>query len=52
MADPRALLSKADKMASSAGGGFSFFGGKTDKLEQAADLYSQAGNAFRIANLG
>jgi len=43
---------QADKLASSAGGGFSFFGGKGDKLEQAAEAYSQAANAFRIANQG
>ncbi|KAL9115213.1 MAG: hypothetical protein Q9227_001007 [Pyrenula ochraceoflavens] len=46
--DPRLLLSKADKMAQSAGGGFSLFGGRTDKYEQAAELYMQAANAFRM----
>ncbi|KAG0129777.1 soluble NSF attachment protein [Tuber indicum] len=50
--DPRALLAKADKQASSARGGFSLFGGKQDKLEIAADLYTQAANAFRIQKLG
>jgi len=50
--DPRALLAKADKQASSARGGFSLFGGKQDKLEIAADLYTQAANAFRVQKLG
>ncbi|KAL9037765.1 MAG: hypothetical protein Q9180_003536, partial [Flavoplaca navasiana] len=46
--DPRALLQKADKAAQGAGGGFSFFGGRTEKWEGAADLYTQAANAFRM----
>ncbi|KAI9893854.1 MAG: vesicular-fusion protein S17 [Vezdaea aestivalis] len=46
--DPRALLQKADKALSSAGSGFGFFGGKTEKYESAADLYTQAANAFRM----
>ncbi|KKY16878.1 putative vesicular-fusion protein sec17 [Phaeomoniella chlamydospora] len=46
--DPRALLQKADKTLSGAGGGFSFFGGRTEKYENAADLYTQAANAFRM----
>ncbi|KAK5073151.1 vesicular-fusion protein S17 [Lithohypha guttulata] len=46
--DPRALLQKADKAASGATGGFSFFGGRTEKWENAADLYTQAANAFRV----
>lgn len=46
--DPRLLLQKADKQAQSATGGFSFFGGRTEKWEQAADLYTQAANAFRL----
>ncbi|KAG0637680.1 soluble NSF attachment protein [Tuber brumale] len=50
--DPRSLLAKADKQASSARGGFSLFGGKQDKLEMAADLYTQAANAFRLQKLG
>ncbi|KAL8734723.1 MAG: hypothetical protein Q9181_003112 [Wetmoreana brouardii] len=50
--DPRALLQKADKAAQSAGGGFSFFGGRTDKYENAADLYTQAANAFRMQKQG
>ncbi|KAI4126535.1 MAG: hypothetical protein LQ338_003691 [Usnochroma carphineum] len=50
--DPRALLQKAEKAAQSAGGGFSFFGGKTEKYENAADLYTQAANAFRMQKQG
>lgn len=46
--DPRALLQKADKAASGATGGFSFFGGRSEKWENAADLYTQAANAFRV----
>ncbi|MCJ1372831.1 vesicular-fusion protein S17 [Loxospora ochrophaea] len=50
--DPRALLQKADKAVQSAGGGFSFFGGRTDKYENAAELYVQAANAFRMQKQG
>ncbi|KAF2090354.1 vesicular-fusion protein Sec17 [Saccharata proteae CBS 121410] len=50
--DPRALLQKADKAASSAGSGFSLFGGRTEKYENAADLYTQAANAFRMQKQG
>ncbi|RAL17784.1 alpha-soluble NSF attachment protein SEC17 [Aspergillus homomorphus CBS 101889] len=46
--DPRVLLQKADQALSRASGGFSFFGGRTEKYENAADLYSQAANAFRV----
>ncbi|KAJ9198360.1 hypothetical protein DTO166G4_2146 [Paecilomyces variotii] len=45
--DPRVLLQKADKALQSASGGFSFFGGRSEKYENAADLYTQAANAFR-----
>ncbi|KAL4879157.1 soluble NSF attachment protein [Aspergillus karnatakaensis] len=47
-ADPRALLQKADKALQGASSGFSFFGGRTEKYENVADLYTQAANAFRI----
>ncbi|KAF2141302.1 uncharacterized protein K452DRAFT_288004 [Aplosporella prunicola CBS 121167] len=47
-ADPRALLQKADKALASAGSGFSLFGGRTEKYENAAELYNQAANAFRL----
>lgn len=46
--DPRALLQKADKALQGASGGFSFFGGREDKYQNAADLYIQAANAFRM----
>ncbi|KZF19869.1 vesicular-fusion protein Sec17 [Xylona heveae TC161] len=50
--DPRVLLQQADKLVSSASGGFSFFGGRTEKFENAADLYVQAANAFRMQKQG
>ncbi len=46
--DPRALLQKAEKAAQGATGGFSLFGGRGEKWENAADLYTQAANAFRV----
>ncbi|KAB8210056.1 soluble NSF attachment protein [Aspergillus parasiticus] len=46
--DPRVLLQKADKALQGATSGFSFFGGRSEKYENAADLYTQAGNAFRV----
>ncbi|KAF2723986.1 TPR-like protein [Polychaeton citri CBS 116435] len=49
--DPRALLQKAEKQLASASSGFSLFGGKTEKLETAVDLYTQAANAFRLQKL-
>ena len=45
---PTNYMSQANKALGSAGGGFSFFGGKTEKFENAADLYTQAANAFRM----
>ena len=50
--DPNALLAQANKAASNAGSGFSFFGGKTEKLENAVDLYTRAANAFRLQQYG
>jgi alpha-soluble NSF attachment protein len=64
MADPRALLAKvnspipakssnsakADKKAESRGGFFG--GGGSAKYEEAAELYTQAANAFRLQKLG
>ncbi|KAF1991430.1 TPR-like protein [Aulographum hederae CBS 113979] len=52
MSDGNALLAKADKTLSGAKGGFSFFGNREQKLEDAADLYTQAANAFRIDKNG
>ncbi|ODM16066.1 putative vesicular-fusion protein sec17 [Aspergillus cristatus] len=49
--DPRVLLQKAEKALQSASSGFSFFGGRTEKYENAADLYTQAANAFRVQKL-
>lgn len=46
--DPRVLLQKAEKALQSASGGFSLFGGRQDRYENAADLYTQAANAFRV----
>ncbi len=39
---------QADKTLASASGGFSFFSGREDKYQNAADLYIQAANAFRM----
>ncbi|KAK4101363.1 TPR-like protein [Parathielavia hyrcaniae] len=49
--DPRALEDKAKKTLQSAGGGFSFFSNKEDKYQNAADLYVQAANAYRLERL-
>ncbi|OAA79535.1 vesicular-fusion protein sec17 [Akanthomyces lecanii RCEF 1005] len=46
--DPRALLQKAEKTLQGAGSGFSFFGGREDKYQNAADLFVQAANAFKM----
>jgi hypothetical protein len=43
---------QAEKAAAGAGGGFSFFGGRQEKWENAADLYTQAANAFRLQKQG
>lgn len=42
---------QADKALSGASGGFNLFGGRTEKYENAADLYSQAANAFRVQKM-
>jgi alpha-soluble NSF attachment protein len=44
-------MEQADKALSSASGGMSWFGGRTEKYENAADLYTQAANAFRVQKL-
>lgn len=46
--DPRALLQKAQKTLQGAGSGFSFFGGREDKYQEAADLFTEAANAFKM----
>lgn len=43
--------SQADKALSGASGGMSWFGGRTEKYENAADLYTQAANAFRVQKM-
>lgn len=40
--------SQADKSLSSASSGFSFFGGREVKYQDAADLYIQAANSFKM----
>jgi hypothetical protein len=54
VSSPRALTHElqADKALSGAGGGLGFFGGRTEKYESAADLYTQAANAFRVQKQG
>jgi hypothetical protein len=43
---------QADKTLAGAGAGFSFFGGREDKYQNAVDLYIQAANAFKMQKLG
>ncbi|KAF2741039.1 alpha-soluble NSF attachment protein-like protein [Polyplosphaeria fusca] len=50
--DPRALLQKAEKTLQGAGSGFSFFGGRSEKYEAAAEQYIAAANAFRMQKQG
>lgn len=42
---------KADKALQGASGGFSFFGGREEKYQNAFDLYVQAANAFKMAKM-
>lgn len=42
------MFVKADKTIQSASGGFGFFSNKEQKYQDAADLYVQAANAFRM----
>lgn len=42
---------QADKALSGASSGFSLFGGRSEKYENATDLYVQAANAFRVQRL-
>ncbi len=50
MSEADSLMQKAEKKASSSGGFMSsiFSGGTTSKLEEAADLYVQAANQYRL----
>lgn len=50
--DPQALLQKAQKALQGAGSGFSFFGGREEKYQNAADMYIQAANAFKMQKQG
>jgi len=50
--DPRALLQQAEKTLQGASGGFSFFGGRTEKYEKAAEEFIAAANAFRMQKQG
>ncbi|KAL2128249.1 hypothetical protein VTI74DRAFT_9452 [Chaetomium olivicolor] len=49
--DPRALEEKAKKTLQSVSGGFSFFSNKEGKYQDAADLYVQAANAYRLEGM-
>ena len=50
--DPVQLLAQADKAYSSADSGFSWFGSRTEKYENAAELYISAGGAYRLQQAG
>ncbi|OAL49954.1 alpha-soluble NSF attachment protein [Pyrenochaeta sp. DS3sAY3a] len=50
--DPRALLRQAETSLQKASGGFSFFGGRQDKYEAAAEQFIAAANAFRMQKMG
>ena len=39
---------QAQKTLDGAGSGFSFFGGREEKYQNAADTFVQAGNAFKM----
>jgi alpha-soluble NSF attachment protein len=41
-------LANAEKAVKAASGGFSLFGGKTEKWESAAGYYTEAANGFRL----
>jgi len=43
---------QADKAIASASGGFGWFSSKSDKYENAVDLYQRAANAFRMQKAG
>jgi len=43
---------QAQKAEQGAGSGFSFFGGRGEKYENAVELYTQAANAFRMQKQG
>lgn len=41
-------LSQAQKALQGAGSGFSFFGGREEKYQNAADMFIEAANAFKM----
>ena len=45
------LKLQAQKALSGAGGGFSFFGGREEKYQNAADMFIEAANAFKMQGL-
>jgi alpha-soluble NSF attachment protein len=45
------IMIQADKALQAASGGFSFFGGREEKYQNAFDLYVQAANAFKMAKM-
>ncbi|KAI5849859.1 soluble NSF attachment protein [Tricharina praecox] len=47
MEDPSAILKKAETLEKSARGGFSFFGGRKEKLEDASGEYVRAANGYK-----
>ncbi|CAO2651196.1 Nn.00g094930.m01.CDS01 [Neocucurbitaria sp. VM-36] len=46
------VLRQAEQSLQKASGGFSFFGGRQDKYEAAADQFIAAANAFRMQKMG
>lgn len=42
---------QAQKALQGAGGGFSFFGGREEKYQNAADMFIEAANAFKMQGL-
>jgi alpha-soluble NSF attachment protein len=46
------IVGQADKALQSAGSGFSLFGGRAEKYENAVELYTQAANAYRMQKAG
>ena len=52
LGQPLKLLgAQAKKTLQSASGGFSFFSNKEEKLQNAAELYIQAANAYRLEKM-
>ncbi|KAL2827700.1 soluble NSF attachment protein [Aspergillus pseudoustus] len=46
--DPRVLLQQAERALKGASGGWSFFSDRSEKYENAANLFKQAANAFQM----